>query len=147
MRAIKPLLVAALLAVPGALSGQVPADAKAAIAKGNQAWQAGWNAGDAAAIANLYTEDAHLLAPGVEGVKGREAIRTELASQIAAAEGVQVKLETGELLGQGDTVVEVGSFVMTAADGAHADHGKYIAVWKKVGGNWKISHDIWNSSM
>jgi ketosteroid isomerase-like protein len=35
----------------------------------------------------------------------------------------------------------------TAADGSHADHGKFIAVWKNVDGEWKIVHDIFNSSM
>lgn len=47
----------------------------------------------------------------------------------------------------GDMAVEVGSYVATGADGSHADHGKYIAVWKNVGGEWKIVQDIFNSSM
>jgi hypothetical protein len=36
---------------------------------------------------------------------------------------------------------------MTAPDGSHADHGSYMAAWRQVDGEWKISRDIWNSSM
>jgi hypothetical protein len=27
------------------------------------------------------------------------------------------------------------------------DNGKYLAVWRKVGGTWKMSYDMWNSDV
>ena len=53
--------------VPGCLAlGAVPALAqdKPTIERLNDAWTAAFNKGDAAAVAALYTEDAHVLPPG-----------------------------------------------------------------------------------
>jgi uncharacterized protein (TIGR02246 family) len=47
---------------------------KATIAKLNDAWAAAFNRGDASAVAAMYTEDAFVLPPGAEMVKGRAAI-------------------------------------------------------------------------
>lgn len=146
MRAAKLTLCAVLLALPSAAWGQA-ADVEAAIADGLRSWQAGWNAADAAAIASLYTDDAKVMPPGAEAVEGRAAIEEALASVLEAAGGSQMAIKPVELMVHGDVVIDVGSFVETAADGSHKDHGKYMAVWKQVDGSWKIVRDIWNSSM
>lgn len=36
---------------------------------------------------------------------------------------------------------------MKTKDGTVADRGKYIVVWKRVGGKWLLHRDIWNTSM
>ena len=36
---------------------------------------------------------------------------------------------------------------MTGADGSHVDHGKYMVAWVHTEDGWKMTHDIWNSSM
>ncbi len=56
--------------------GAAPAFAqdKATIVKLNDAWAAAFNKGDASAVAAMYTEDAFVLPPGTEMVKGRAAI-------------------------------------------------------------------------
>jgi ketosteroid isomerase-like protein len=36
---------------------------------------------------------------------------------------------------------------MFAADNKSLDKGKYVAVWKKENGTWKMYRDIWNSNM
>lgn len=143
MRVLTLLIGATLLASPVLAQD----DVEAAIAEASEAWQAGWNAGDAAAIASLYAPDARLMAPGAEPVEGREAIEAAFGEHLAEAAGGQTTLETVDLVSEGDLTVEVGSYASTAADGSHVDHGKYIAVWKNVDGEWKIIHDIWNSSM
>ena len=147
MRTAKLVLSAVLLALPATALGQAPAEAKAAIAEGNETWEAGWSAADAAQIASLYADDALVMAPGAEAVEGREAIQAALAGILEAAGGSRMAIETLELMSQGDVLIDVGSFVESAADGSHKDHGKYIAVWKKIDGSWKIIRDIWNSSM
>ncbi len=145
MRSVMPILCAALLALPSATLGQASPDAQAAIAEANAAWEAAWNAGDGAGIAALYTDDAMLLPPGGEPIEGREAIQAFW--QTAVESGTQAALKTSELEIHGDLATEVGSYVDTGADGAHVDHGKYMVMWKKVDGNWKLHRDIWNSSM
>lgn len=147
MRAAKLIFAAVFLAVPATALGQAPAEAEAAIAEGNETWEAGWSAADAARIASVYADDAVVLAPGAEALEGREAIQAALASILEAAGGSQMAIETLEVMSHGDVVIDRGSFVERAADGSHKDHGKYMAVWKKIDGSWKIVRDIWNSSM
>jgi uncharacterized protein (TIGR02246 family) len=147
MRSLVPLLCGALLALPSAALGQKDAGAEAAIHRGAEAWAAGWNSGDAAAIAALYATDAVLMAPGMEPAEGRAAILRALGGALEAAGGSQMKIKPVEIM-QGDGMaVEVGTFVDTAGDGSHRDHGRYIAVWKNIGGTWMLYRDIWNSSM
>ncbi len=146
MRSALPILCAALLASPSATLGQPSSDTQAAIAGAIEAWESAWNAGDGAGIAALYADDAMLLPPGGEPVEGREAIQAFLQSAIDEA-GVQTALKTRELESYGDVAIEVGSYVDTGADGAHVDHGKYMAWWKKVDGSWRLFREIWNSSM
>src|SRR5689334_13027257 len=66
------LLVACLML------GAEPAAAqnKAIIQKEDNKWAEALNRGDAAALAAMYTEDAYLLPPGAEMMKGRSAIAT-----------------------------------------------------------------------
>jgi hypothetical protein len=62
-----------------------------------------------------------------------------------AAQGNALTLE--EVFGGGDFAIEVGSYTVTGANGEHVDHGMFMTVHKKVGGDWKIYRDTWNSSM
>ena len=45
------------------------------------------------------------------------------------------------------TAHEVGRFVTETADGDHIDHGKYVVIWKRIEGEWKLHRDIFNSNM
>lgn len=137
---------AALLTLPGAGFGQED-DAMAQITAGTEAWEAGWKAGDAAAIAALYADGATLMPPGADPVTGQAAIQAFWQAALDSADGMTSSLETKEVQSYGDMAVEIGSYVDTAADGSHAGHGKWVAVWQKVDGSWKIIRDIWNSSM
>jgi uncharacterized protein (TIGR02246 family) len=120
-------------------------DLRAQIEKMDQAWQTAYNAGDAAAVAALYSEDAKLMAPGSATVSGRAAIQAMFAQDIAR--GSKNALTTAEVFGGGDYAIAVGGWVETGADGAHKDHGSYVTVYKRAGGDWKIYRDTWNSSM
>lgn len=103
-------------------------------------WEERFNAGDAAGLAGLYSEDAQLLPPGAGIVHGRSAIQAFWQQAIDAAQG-EDSLETLELHELGDVAVEIGTY---AEDGG--DYGKYMVVWKKHGDQWLIHRDIWNSS-
>lgn len=140
-------LAAVALAFPlPALAQAGATDLRAKIEKSDQAWQAAYNAGDAAAVAALYMEDAKVMAPGAATVSGRAAIQAMFAADIAR--GSKNALTTGEVFGGGDYAIAVGGWVETAAaDGAHRDHGTYVTIYKMVGGEWKIYRDTWNSSM
>jgi uncharacterized protein (TIGR02246 family) len=147
MRSLVPILCGALLTLPSAALGQGHSEVEAAIRAGSQAWAAAWNAGDAEALAALHADDAAVMAPGSEPAMGRPAILEHYTEALHAMPGSQSEVKTTEVMATGDWAVEVGTFVSTAADGSHADHGRYMAIWKKVGEKWMLYRDMWNSSM
>jgi ketosteroid isomerase-like protein len=131
-----------LVVVACAPAGSKPSPDLAAAA---EKWQAALNSGDIEAIAALYTADAGLLPPNAEMQKGHDAVRASFGEMIAA--GMKAKLDTTEAFESGDMGYRLGTYVLTAPDGAVVDRGKYIETWKNEGGAWKISNDIWNSDL
>lgn len=120
-------------------------DLRAQIGKMDQAWQTAYNAGDAAALAALYTQDAKLMPPQHDPVSGRAPIQAFFKEDVA--QGAKNALTLGDVTGSGDFALETGGWVATGADGKHLDHGTFMTFYKKVDGGWKIYRDTWNSSM
>src|SRR5215472_5226974 len=58
--------IAALVACLVLISGPAAAQSKAVIQKADDKWAEAFNKGDAAALAEMYTEDAYMLPPGAE---------------------------------------------------------------------------------
>ena len=128
--------------------GAAPAVAqdKATIEKLNDAWTAAFNKGDAAAVAAMYTEDAYVLPPGAEMVKGRTGI--EAFWRQAAQQMGDAKLTTLDVLPLGRSAArEIGTVTLkTKSQPPQEIVGKYAVVWRKVGGKWKLATDIWNTN-
>ena len=103
-------------------------------------------AGDADAIAMLFTANAIVMAPNAAPIEGREAITADWNANFAAGFGA-LRLTTDEAEMFGDVAHEVGRYVVEAADGSHLDHGKYIVIWKHTSDGWKLHRDIFNSNM
>ena len=101
---------------------------------------------DAIAIAALYHKDAKVLPPNSDFVSGRDAIenfwRTTLSPSVT---GFTVHTEDTEK--EDDLGVETGTYEVKGPDNATLDKGKYVVVWKKDDGKWRIYRDIWNSSV
>ena len=105
--------------------------------------------GDAAGVAALYTPDAYLMPPDAPLMRGTDAIETFWRR--AMGMGVRAAtLETTEVESSGgDLATEIGKFTldMEMPDGNRAEMvGKYIVLWKNVGGVWKLHADIWNGN-
>jgi uncharacterized protein (TIGR02246 family) len=137
-------LVALAFALPLSARAQT-GDLRAQIEQVSRAWDKAYNAGDAAAVAALYTKDAQVMAPGADAASGTKAIQALFAQDMAA--GVKNTLTTAEVVGAGDHAVETGKWVSTSAGGKHLDHGPYMTLYKKESGGWKLYRDIWNSAM
>jgi ketosteroid isomerase-like protein len=108
------------------------------IAAINPAWFEAYNEGDVDRIAALYAEDAVFNAPGLQALRGREAIRAYLA-RLAF-----VPPATTEHGLSGDLGWELGTFALTDAAGATVDTGKYVTVYQRLGGKWLIIRDTLN---
>jgi uncharacterized protein (TIGR02246 family) len=119
---------------------------KTAIQKLNDAWTAAFNKGDAAGVAAMYAEDAYVLPPGSDIVKGRAAI--EAFWRQAAQQLGDAKLTTLDVLPLGpDAAREIGTVTLrTKGQPPQEVVGKYAVVWRKIGGEWKLATDIWNTN-
>jgi len=124
-----------------------PMELRSAIESLAAQWDAAYNAGDAAALAEMYAEDAKLMPQGGDIVNGRAAIQEFWAAEIAATpEGVTNALETVEVHGSGDMAYEIGRFSATV-EGEVIGEGKYLVAWQQQpDGSWKIVVDIWNTN-
>jgi ketosteroid isomerase-like protein len=128
------------------LAGPVLAQDKATIEKMNAAFTDAFNNGDFASAAALYTEDAYVLAPGAEILNGRGSIQSFWAK---AGESLgDVNLTTLAVTPLGPSVArEIGTFSGKTKGSEPQDvSGKYVVIWQKVGDDWKMSTDIWNSN-
>lgn len=134
-----------LLLMPAAAQAQHEDHAKAALKEMTPRFQAAFNAGDGAAVAALYAEDAVVLPPNSAPIDGREAIETFWSAALES--GMTAELTVKNIYGMGDNAAEVGMFVITGADGSHLDHGHYTLVYKKIDGEWFIASDMYNSDM
>jgi ketosteroid isomerase-like protein len=100
---------------------------------------------DATALAKLYSSTGQVLPTGSDAIEGTADIATFWQSVFDSGVAEAV-LETLEITELGDTAVEVGRYSLIATDGQIADNGKYIVIWKKENGAWKLHRDIFNSS-
>lgn len=129
----------------GALKAAEKDDPRRAIEEANAAFAAAFGKGDAKGVAEMYTEGGQLLPPNEEIVAGRAAI--EKFWRAAMAGGiVGLELTTTEIESFGDSIVELGKATVFGKGAEVLDQGKYVVLWKKVGGKWKLHRDCWNSS-
>ncbi len=114
-----------------------------------QAWNAGWNTSNAAALASLFTDDAVLMPQGQPAMIGRESIA---AAYRSVFEEVAVK-GSGEILEievAGEWAFYRSTYQLTAlpkagGDPVH-DAGKAVHILKRQRDNsWKIARLIANS--
>jgi len=120
---------------------------KAQIEAANAKWVEFFDKGDFDGIASLYTVDATAVPPDSSIVKGRAAIAgmwKRMAEQVS-----DPKLTTIDVERLGSSVVhEIGTFRFKTKGTAPKEiTGKYVVVWKKVGGDWKLATDFWNRGM
>ncbi len=102
-------------------------------------------ANDLQGIGDCYTEDAQMLVANMDAIRGRAAIRAVF--KFTAARGHTLEFQTQELDLAGETAIEVGSYLRRRADGSLFDRGKYMVIWKRVAGEWKIHRDMFSTSL
>ncbi len=116
------------------------------------AWKTAYEAGDAAAVAGLYTEDAVYLAPYMGAARGRAALQTQLAASMGMMSSRQITINRTDQGGSGDLSYGIGTYTvqmrMGGAPEPMTDNGKYLTLAKRgADGSWKIYAHIWNTSL
>lgn len=120
------------------------------IEKANHRFGEGIRKGDAPFVGALYAEDALLMPPNMEMIRGREGTTGfwDGAIKMGVRDAV---LTTVELRHEGHTVEEVGRYLLRIhpeGQEPFEDRGKYVVLWKQdADGVWRLHRDIWNSSL
>ncbi len=120
-------------------------DLKSVIEAANKVFMATFKQGDAAGLAALYTEDGQLMPPNAGFMTGRPAVQAfwQAVMDMGVKEAV---IDIIEVEDHGDTAIEVSRFKLFAEGAQELDQGKFIVIWKRVDGQWKLHRDIFNSS-
>ncbi len=113
-------------------------------------WVAAFKQRDFAWIEALHTSDGLLLpsnSPPIEGPKAIAAVWqgwSELPN-------VEILFGPNRIVASssGDMAYDYGwyTFAFDTDSGRFEDKGKYIVVWKKVDGQWKVAADIFNTNL
>ena len=142
-------LVILIVAAPfslGQTKGNKTSDGniRSTIEAANKKFVETFSKGDAARIADMYAEGARVMPPNSPMVQGRQRIQELWQSLINT--GAKFKLNTSDAEAQGNVVYEVGTYELIFPDNKR-DAGKYVVVWRRQKGDWKLAVDIWNSNM
>jgi ketosteroid isomerase-like protein len=88
--------------------------------------------------------DASVYQTGAPVVKGTDAIRAMHASMLAMPGfSIQWAPVTAEVSSAGDVAYTTGGY--DAKMGGVSEKGKYVTTWRKIGGAWKVTTDIFNA--
>jgi uncharacterized protein (TIGR02246 family) len=105
----------------------------------DDAFVAGYNKGDAKALAALFTEDAEVAELEGERYQGRDVIEGRLAETFAASPGVKIALEIEAIrFLSPDVAKEEGLSRVTSAQGS-AESRRFTVLYVKRDGRWLIS--------
>lgn len=116
----------------------------------SKAWLAADQARDVDRALSFYADDAVELASNTPLVVGKEAIRAWYESWLPKPElSLSFATAAVEVAPSGEVAWERGTYEFTTEthEGKQVDTGKYLTVWKKVGGVWKVAADMANSDL
>jgi ketosteroid isomerase-like protein len=102
---------------------------------------------DFGALERVYTRDARILPPDAPAVTGRAAIIEFWRGAITAMNVKSLRLHTLSLdVLSDDRAQEVGRAELTVEGGGAGPVAlKYVVLWKREDGSWRLDVDIWNA--
>lgn len=119
---------------------------KAHIMKMNESYSERFITKDSNYYSQRYCKDASVLCPGVPVVTGLDSIISFFYGD-GTNTGAKIELPVGSVYGNEDLVVEEGTYNFPDGKGGSLDKGKFIALWKKEDGRWKLYREIWNTDL
>ncbi|MBP9924042.1 MAG: nuclear transport factor 2 family protein [Bacteroidia bacterium] len=101
---------------------------------------------DTAYLNNIFTQDAKTYPPNSDVVTGRVAI-SAVNSEWVNYGIKEFSEESTSFYGNEDYLIDEGKYYLRYGENDIIDKGKYINIWKKENGDWKIYSNIWNTSL
>jgi ketosteroid isomerase-like protein len=103
-----------------------------------------FNRGDADGTASNYTDDAQILVARYPAIVGKDAIAAYFKTNIDKYLGLGNQTTWSTV--KGDMAVEQGVYnVRNVQVGEDVETGKYIRIWKRVNGSWKLYRDMFSA--
>ncbi len=140
--------------VAGSVAGCVamgdPAAVEQAIRKMDKQWVGAAVRGDSATIANFYAPDSVFLIPNAPPAEGPNAIGEAWKGLISLPNlSLNYRATRIDVAASGDLATAIGTYdlAFSGESGRVRDEGKYVVVWQKVDGEWKVIADIYNSNL
>ncbi len=96
--------------------------------------------------AQIFTDDAQIIPEDEPMVEGTEAI-VAFCRDVSAPDLIYDTTRTLSLR-RGDLAIEQGTYrVRNVRQGLDVEFGQYLAVWKRIDGEWRIYRSIFNTEV
>lgn len=108
-------------------------------------WEALYNAADVDGLTGLYTEDAVIMPPEAPATSGVAAMRAQVEAYLGFG---LVRAEVPAVVAYGifgDDAWGAGPYRFYDANGNLVAEGKYVVLYRRVDGAWRIVRHIWNN--
>ena len=142
----------ALMVLPSAGFGQDMADEEQQIRDLEQQWAEAVQDRDLDAIVNLFAEDGRVMPPNAEPAMGRDSVR-ETWQGILDLPDLDLSFAPTEVhvAESGDMAYTIGNYRLAYQDEGQEEptqeSGKYVDIWEKVDGEWKVMVETYNSNL
>lgn len=113
-----------------------------AVTESTAAWTKAFNAGDAAALAALYTDDARSLPPSGPPLVGRSSLESYWRDDIGQG-GATTTLTPVDTTALGDLVLVEGTYQVSGKGGLALADGQYQQLWARAGDQWRVHREMW----
>ena len=124
--------------------------ARVQIDKQNKKYMEFYNNADASGVAELHSDDALVMPPNIDMVKGKSSIKKAISDGISAG-ATDLAFTTINMYGNEEFVTEVGRYSLNVKNEGEivmSDSGKYVVLWEQASkNNWLMKADIWNSDL
>jgi uncharacterized protein (TIGR02246 family) len=109
---------------------------------------AAYNSRDAQRVAALYADDAELIPPDGTLVEGRAAIESAFREQLRVLRVVDVTSLHARFSGPiGFDAGRISISTQTADQGSDTVAGNYVAIYRLMGGHWKIAYHMFSTPL
>lgn len=116
---------------------------EAAIAQLETDWSNMFGARDLNGIAALLARNTVLIMPGSEPIVGADNVRVATDAMLSSDDAVSWASDFAFVAPSGDMAYDYGTATTTRADGSIVQ-GRYLVVWVKEDGQWKVAADMFN---
>lgn len=150
---MRKIIITLLIVVVSSIciNAQVAQSAADAIRKADQDWLRVFAAKDLAKSVDFVIADGSVLAPNAPIATGHDAISKSFAGFFALPDlKIEWRPNKVEAARSGEMGYSTGAYQMSFKDPGGKtieDRGKYVTVWKKQNGQWKVAYDIFNSDL